>query len=104
MLEGPAAGDTAAMGVTLEHHWWTEANGVHRACYLYAQRTRATDPLELCRFVMARVPGGQAESMEELIDGRWVPVLDVSFGNGRYRIEHLVAQYRAGQELVVVEP
>ena len=45
--------------------------------------------------------GEYAKEVEEHIDGRWVPAL--SFGEGRYRLAHLVAQYRAGMERVVVE-
>jgi hypothetical protein len=53
---------------------------------------------------MQRVPGGYEEAWLELVDDEWVSALDVTFGRGRYRVEHLVAQYRAGKPLVVVEP
>jgi hypothetical protein len=53
---------------------------------------------------MKRVPGGHTEAWLESVDDEWIPALDVTFGRGRYRVEHLVAQYRAGKELVVVEP
>jgi hypothetical protein len=39
-----------------------------------------------------------------LVNDEWVPALDVSFGRKRYFVERLAAQYRAGKELVVVEP
>jgi hypothetical protein len=39
-----------------------------------------------------------------LVNDEWVPALDVSFGKGRYFVEHLAAQYRAGKDLVVVDP
>jgi hypothetical protein len=44
------------------------------------------------------------EAWYDLIDDEWVPALDVTFGRFRYHVERLVAQYRAGKELVVVEP
>jgi hypothetical protein len=55
---------------------------------------------------MKCVPGGEREAWLELVDGEWVPALDVTFAPHicRYRVEHLVAQYREGKELVVVEP
>jgi hypothetical protein len=37
------------------------------------------------------------------VNDEWIPALDVSFGKGRYFVERLVAQYRAGKELVLVE-
>jgi hypothetical protein len=40
-----------------------------------------------------------------LVNDEWIPVLDVTFACGvRYYVERLVAQYRAGKELTVVEP
>jgi hypothetical protein len=92
------------MGVTLELPWYVEVNGVHRACRSYAQATSETDPTELCRWVMRCVPGGRKEAWWDLVNDEWVPALDVSFARGRYFVERLVAQYRAGKELVVVEP
>jgi hypothetical protein len=54
---------------------------------------------------MQCVPGGQREALWTLVDDEWVPRLDVVFSGGcHYFIERLVAQYRAGKELVVVEP
>jgi hypothetical protein len=39
------------------------------------------------------------------VKDEWIPALDITFGGGiRYRVEDLVAQYRAGKKLVVVEP
>jgi hypothetical protein len=39
------------------------------------------------------------------VNDEWIPALDVTFGGGiRYQVERLVAQYRAGKELIVVEP
>ena len=93
------------MGVTFELPWHVQANRVHRACHSYARGTRETDPPELCRWVMQCVPGGRKEAWWDLVNDEWVPALDVSFKGGvRYRIEGLVAQYRAGKELVLVEP
>ncbi len=92
------------MGVTFELPWYEEANRVHRACHSYARRTCETDPAELCRWVMQCVPGGRKEAWWDLVHDEWIPALDVSFGKGRYYVEHLVAQYRAGKELVLVEP
>ena len=93
------------MGVAFELPWYEQANRVHRACHSYARRTRETDPSELCRWIMQRVPGGHREAWWDLVNGEWVPVLDVTFGGGiRYCVERLAAQYRAGKELVVVEP
>jgi hypothetical protein len=86
-----------------EPSWCTEANGVHRACHLYALTTWKTDPRELREFVTRRVPGGRAKAMVTL-DGQRTPVCVMSFGGHSYHVEHLVAQYRAGQELVVLEP
>jgi hypothetical protein len=54
---------------------------------------------------MQRVPGGRKEAWWDLVDGEWIPALDVTFKGGvRYRIEGLVAQYRTGKELVLVDP
>jgi hypothetical protein len=53
---------------------------------------------------MQCVPGGRKEAWWDLVNDEWTPVIDVSFGNGRYFVERLVAQYRAGKELVLVEP
>jgi hypothetical protein len=92
------------MGVTLELPWHEQATRVHRACYSYARATLETDPPELCRWVIQCVPGGQREALWTLVDDEWVPRLDVAFSGGHYFIERLVAQYRAGKELVVVEP
>ena len=85
-----------------EPSWCTEANGVHRACYLYALTTWKTDPRELREFVTQRVPGGRAKAMVTL-DGQRTPACVLSFGDHCYHVEHMVAQYRAGQELVVLE-
>ena len=92
------------MGVALELPWYVEANRVHRACHSYARATRETDPAELCRWVMQSVPGGRREAWWDLVNDEWVPALDVSFGKCRYFVERLAAQYRAGKELVVVDP
>jgi hypothetical protein len=92
------------MGVTLELPWYEQATRVHRACHSYARETRETDPEELCEWIMECVPGGHVEAWYDLIDDEWVPALDVTFGRFRYYVERLVAQYRAGKELVVVEP
>ena len=93
------------MGVAVELPWYEQANRVHRACHSYARRTRETDPAELCRWVMQCVPGGHREAWRDLVNGEWIPALDVTFGGGiRYQVERLVAQYRTGKELVVVEP
>jgi hypothetical protein len=40
----------------------------------------------------------------DLVNDEWVPALDVSFGESRYFVERLAAQYRAGKELVVADP
>jgi hypothetical protein len=54
---------------------------------------------------MQCVPGGRKEAWWDLVNDEWIPALDVTFGGGaRYRVERLVAQYRAGKELIVVEP
>jgi hypothetical protein len=54
---------------------------------------------------MKCVPGGHVEAWWELVNDDWVPALDVTFGRGsRYRVERLVARYREGAPLVVVEP
>jgi hypothetical protein len=54
---------------------------------------------------MQCVPGGHKEAWLDLVNDEWIPTLDVTFGGGtRYRVDRLVAQYRAGKELVVVEP
>jgi hypothetical protein len=79
----------------------TEANDVHRACHLYALTTWKTDPRELREFVTRRVPGGRAKTMVTL-DGQRTPVCVLSFGGHSYHVEHMVAQYRAGQELLVM--
>jgi hypothetical protein len=93
------------MGVSLELPWYEQANRVHRACRSYARRTRETDPTELCRWVLQCVPGGHKEARWDLVNDEWIPALDVTFRGGvRYYVERLVAQYRAGKELVVVEP
>jgi hypothetical protein len=92
------------MAVALERPWYEEANRVHRACYSYATRTRETDPEELCWWVMKCVPGGRKEARWEWVDDEWVPTFDVTFGPFCYFIERLASQYRAGKELVVVEP
>ena len=93
------------MGVTFELPWHVQANRVHRACRSYARGTRETDPTELCRWVMQYVPGGHKEAFWDLVNDEWVPALDVTFGGGaRYYVERLVALYRAGKELVIVEP
>jgi hypothetical protein len=95
----------AVMGVTLGPlPWHEEANRVHQACHSYAQGTWETDPEELCAWVRRHVPGGHTEAWLELVNGEWIHALDVSVGRCRYRVESLVAQYRAGKELIVVEP
>jgi hypothetical protein len=54
---------------------------------------------------MLCVPGGRKEASWDLENDEWVPALDVTFQGGvRYYVERLAAQYRAGKELVVVEP
>jgi hypothetical protein len=53
---------------------------------------------------MQCLPGGRKEAWWDLVNDEWIPALDVSFGKGRYYVERLVAQYRAGKELVVLEP
>jgi hypothetical protein len=71
---------------------------------LLRARNAETDPEELCRWVMRCAPGGHTEAWLELVGDEWVPALDVTFGRCRYRVERLVAQYREGAPLVVVEP
>jgi hypothetical protein len=88
---------------TVEPDWCTEANGVHRACHLYALTTWKTDPRELCEFVAQRVPGGRAKAMATL-GGQRTHKCVLSYGGCSYDVEHIVAQYRAGQELVVLSP
>jgi hypothetical protein len=45
------------------------------------------------------------EAFWTLVDDEWIPRLEVIFEDGgSYFIERLVAQYREGKELVVVEP
>jgi len=92
----------AAIAAT-EPSWCTEANGVHRACHLYALTTWKTDPRQLREFVTQRVPGGRAKSTVTL-DGRRTSTCVLAFGGCSYDVEHMVAQYRAGQELMVMEP